>query len=73
MDDLKTRQAVIDACLWMEAAGLVQGTSGNISVRTNSGMLVTPSGVPYADLRPESLAAMPLDGSADWEGPLKPS
>jgi L-fuculose-phosphate aldolase len=36
-------------------------------------MLITPSAVAYADLRPEMIARMPLAGDGDWEGPLKPS
>ena len=27
------RQAIVEACRWMNASGLNQGTSGNISVR----------------------------------------
>lgn len=51
-DSIETRQAMIDACLWMNAAGLNQGTAGNISVRTKAGVLITPSGVPYDALTP---------------------
>ena len=29
------------------------GTSGNLSVRTESGLLITPSGLPYAQLEPD--------------------
>ncbi|OBY27271.1 class II aldolase/adducin family protein [Leisingera sp. JC1] len=67
------RQAVIDACLEMNAAGINQGTSGNISVRAGDHMLITPSGVPYGKMAPEDLVLMPLDGSAAPEGQLKPS
>ena len=44
-DTTATRQAVIDACLWMGQVGINQGTSGNISVRVDGGMLITPSAV----------------------------
>ncbi|GAB3656185.1 class II aldolase/adducin family protein [Streptomyces sparsus] len=45
------------------ADGLVVGTSGNVSVRVaEDAVLVTPSGVPYADLGPEELCAVGLDG-----------
>ncbi|MBT6312753.1 MAG: class II aldolase, partial [Alphaproteobacteria bacterium] len=40
------RQQVIDACLEMNASGINQGTSGNVSARWEEGLLVTPSGVP---------------------------
>ena len=68
------RQSIIDSCRWMNASGLNQGTSGNISVRYKDAMLITPSGIPYDLMTPEMIAAMPLgrdDGR--WEGPCKPS
>ncbi len=68
-----TRQAIIDACLWMRDAGLVQGTSGNVSVRTDDGMLITPSGIAYEALTTDALVHMPLNGSGTWEGHAKPS
>lgn len=40
-------QQIIDTCLKMNASGLNQGTSGNVSARWQDGMLITPSGVPY--------------------------
>jgi L-fuculose-phosphate aldolase len=58
----------------MNAAGLNQGTSGNISARYKDVLLTTPSATPYDAMRPESIAAMPLDGQdGSWSGPLKPS
>jgi L-fuculose-phosphate aldolase len=58
----------------MNASGLNQGTSGNISARLGDVMLVTPSGIPYDAMMPEMIAAMPIradDGR--WTGPAKPS
>lgn len=72
-DERAKRQAIIDKCLWMNASGLNQGTSGNISVRHGDAMLITPSATPYEALRPETIARMPLAGGGAWEGPLKPS
>ena len=63
--DRSLRQSIIDACREMSALGINQGTSGNISVRTEAGMLVTPSGVPYDDMAPEDIVAMKWDGN--WE------
>jgi L-fuculose-phosphate aldolase len=57
----------------MNASGLNQGTSGNISVRSGKGMLITPSSTPYDTMTPAMIATMPLDGEEAWEGPLKPS
>ncbi|MCI4663392.1 MAG: class II aldolase/adducin family protein [Neomegalonema sp.] len=68
------RRAIIDQCRAMNANGLNQGTSGNISVRLQGRMLITPSATPYDAMTPEMIAAMPLEGAyGAWEGPLKPS
>jgi L-fuculose-phosphate aldolase len=48
------------------------GTSGNLSVRIATGMLITPSGVAYDRLTPEQLVALDLDGGSD-SGQLAPS
>lgn len=72
-DTRQTRQAMIDACLWMNAQGLNTGTSGNISVRTDDGVLITPSGVPYADMTPDMMVTIPLDASPPDDLPMKPS
>lgn len=67
------RQDIIYRCREMNANGINQGTSGNISVRYGDVMLISPSGVPYDQLEPEMIAAMPLDDDGRWEGPMEPS
>jgi L-fuculose-phosphate aldolase len=68
------RQEIIDQCRWMNASGLNQGTSGNLSVRHNEAMLITPSGQSYDDMTVAEIAAMSIDGAGDtWTGPLAPS
>jgi len=58
----------------MNASGLNQGTSGNISARLGEAMLITPSAIPYDALRPEMIAVMPLGGEyGAWSGRNKPS
>ena len=71
-DTTETRQAIIDACLWMNASGLNQGTSGNVSARVADGMLITPSAVHYADMTPDMICKVPLVGEPDPTG-MKPS
>ena len=61
--ELELRQSIIDACREMAAQGINQGTSGNISVRTDDGILLTPSGLPYDRMKPEDIVAMKWDGS----------
>ena len=42
-NDREKRKSIIDACLRMNALGINQGTSGNISLRHEAGMPVTPT------------------------------
>ena len=63
--DREKRQSIIDACLRMSELGINQGTSGNISLRHDAGMLVTPTSVPYETMQPEQIVFMGLDGSFD--------
>ena len=51
----KLRRALIETALEMNRSGLNQGTSGNLSVRSGEGMLITPSGRPYDQLRAEDI------------------
>ena len=39
---LPARQAIIEAAQAMAARGLSAGTSGNVSLRTEEGILITP-------------------------------
>jgi len=68
------RTAVVAQSRALNASGINQGSSGNISARVDDAMLITPSAVPYDLMRPEMLALMPLNGEyGAWSGPLKPS
>ena len=73
-EETAVRQAIIDYCLEMNASGLNQGTSGNISARHGDRMLITPSATPYAQMTPEMIVSMPINGDyGTWDGPLRPS
>ena len=63
--DREKRQSIIDACLRMNATGINQGTSGNISLRHGDGMLITPTSTPYEAMKPEQIVYMHLDGNHD--------
>jgi len=67
----KLRRAIIDTCLEMNASGLNQGTSGNVSARVEGGMLITPSGMPYKQMKPKHIVYMQEDGG--YQGDLVPS
>jgi L-fuculose-phosphate aldolase len=68
---MSVRQAIVDAALEMEGLGLTRGSSGNISVRTESGFIVTPSGMPPRTLTPADMVEMAMDGTPS--GARKPS
>ena len=68
------RRSIVDSCRAMNASGLNQGTSGNISVRYGDRMLITPSGIAYDELTPDMIASMPLaDQGGAYDGPKVPS
>ncbi len=72
--EFELRQGIVKSCRSMNALGINQGTSGNISARFGDVMLITPSGVPYEEMAPKDIAAMPLDGAyGSWKGALEPS
>ena len=71
MTEQKSRRAVIDTALQLTSQGLNKGTAGNVSLRTPSGYIITPSGMDYDDLQPADLVAMDFDNNAN--GHLKPS
>lgn len=71
MNETAKRQAIIDHCRKMNASGLNQGTSGNISIRHETGLLISPSSRPYDSLTPEDIVYVDLDGS--HEGRWAPS
>jgi L-fuculose-phosphate aldolase len=73
LTEAELRRAVIATARAMNAVGINQGASGNVSARLRGHMLITPSGVPYDKLTPRMIAKMSLDGGGDWSGPLKPS
>lgn len=68
------RQSLVEACRKMNALGINQGTSGNVSIRCGDKMLISPSATPYEAMTPEMVAELPFAGEyGAWNGPLKPS
>ena len=55
----------------LAARDMLVGSSGNVSARTATGLLISPTGCDAATLRPEHIVAMAWDGS--HEGPRRPS
>ena len=72
--DKTLREEIIRTALKMNALGINQGKSGNVSARVstlNVAYLITPTGVPYDDTRAEQIVAMHPDGTFD--GDILPS
>ncbi|MFQ5533413.1 MAG: class II aldolase/adducin family protein [Sphingomonadales bacterium] len=68
---LALRRAIIRTARETVAAGLTQGTSGNVSTRVENGFLITPSGVPCHELEPSHIPLVHFDGS--YVGDREPS
>jgi L-fuculose-phosphate aldolase len=64
---------IIDACRKMNSLGINQGTSGNISLRHDDGMLITPTSTPYDTMTPEQIVFMKLDSSLQAGPGQRPS
>ena len=58
---------MIAACQAMNASGLNQGTSGNISLRRADGMLITPTSLAYDLMEPADIVFVAADGQASGE------
>lgn len=56
---------IVEAMRSLISLGLSQGTAGNVSVRYRDGFLMTPSGIPADDLRPEDIVPMTMAGGHD--------
>jgi L-fuculose-phosphate aldolase len=66
------REAVAAAARRLAAERLVLGTSGNVSVRTGDRVAVSPTGARLAELQPDQVAVVDLDGE-QLEGDLAPT
>ena len=62
-DEAATRRAMVETGRRMNATGINQGTSGNISIRVPDGFLITPTSLPYDRMEPGDLVRMHFDGS----------
>jgi len=65
------RREIIATARRMNALGINQGKSGNLSHRISGGFLVTPTGMDYDTLKPADIVAMDFDGA--HRGPRLPS
>jgi L-fuculose-phosphate aldolase len=64
MTDHALRERIVATARRLNALGINQGKSGNVSARVEGGFLVTPSGLPYEDLQPADVVHVTADGHA---------
>ena len=67
------REEVAAACRRLAAAGLVAGTSGNLSAREGDAIAVTATGAVLAEMTPEQVAVVDLEGNVIGDGPTPTS
>ena len=66
--DAECRVGLISAARALDAAGFMPQKSGNLSLRTARGFVITPSGLPYAAMTPGELVECAPDGAPLGEG-----
>jgi L-fuculose-phosphate aldolase len=62
-DSPNLRRMLIHYARRLTETGLTRNTSGNLSHRVEGGLLVTPSGMPYAQLEPDDIVLVAMDGT----------
>lgn len=72
MTEADIRAGIVAVARAIDEAGFCPSKSGNVSARFGEGLLITPSGLPYAQTAPDDLIALSLDGSV-LAGARRPS
>jgi L-fuculose-phosphate aldolase len=72
MSESQLRAEIVAVAQAIDRAGFCPSKSGNVSARFSQGMLITPSGLPYAQTTPDDLIHLSLDGTV-LSGARKPS
>jgi L-fuculose-phosphate aldolase len=68
-DTPEARAAAVAAVQRMDMLGMNRGSTGNLSLRADEGMLITPTGMGADELRPQDLVWVGWDGTlrGDWK------
>jgi L-fuculose-phosphate aldolase len=66
------REQVADTSRRLASAGLVYGTSGNVSARTEERVAISPTGCVLAELEPDDVTVIDMDGNV-VDGALAPT
>jgi L-fuculose-phosphate aldolase len=67
------REQVAAASRRLAAEGLVHGTAGNLSARHGDRVAITPTGAVLAELEPDQVTVVDLEGRVVGEGLLEPT
>jgi len=73
MREADARRAVVDAVRRLDAAGLNLNSTGNLSVRVDEGVLVTPSGIAAAAMQAGDCVLLDKDGTPGDSGARAPT
>jgi L-fuculose-phosphate aldolase len=57
------KQSIIDLCLWLQDKDLVVGTWGNVSVRVDDTIILTPSRIDYDEMTIDDLVTIDYEGN----------
>ena len=72
MDETALRKKIVAVAQALDRAGFCPSKSGNVSARLRDGLLITPSGLPYAGMQPGDIVEIDLCGTVR-AGARKPS
>ena len=62
MQNLEIKKQIIETCLWLHEKELVISTWGNVSVRVDNHIILTPSKIAYDVLTPEDMVTIDYEG-----------
>ena len=63
MNEIKTRDLIVQMAKSLFDRGLTFGSSGNISVRMEDGWLMTPTGCSIGNIEPEKISKLDINGN----------
>ena len=63
MNEIKTRDLIVQMAKSLFDRGLTFGSSGNISVRMEDGWLMTPTGCSMGNIEPEKISKLDINGN----------
>lgn len=69
----EAREQLVATARALNASGINQGTSGNVSLRIAGGVLITPTSLPYDQMQPADLVELDLQGRSLVEDQRRPS